>query len=214
MEFENGVFTQKYDVKVGPGVVFPAKTTVIETVENLYIISPGPLKDRLEAISNVQKRIHFIAPNNFHHFFLPKMKEVFPEAKFYGNKRVERISKIDLHPIVELNELEFQKILGNELLGEYVFFHNDSKSLIVTDLIFNFRHKMNLPTKLTTFLAGTNKGLAISRVLKMTTDDRFLMRKSIEKLLQFPFEKVIINHGEDITRADFEQIVDKLEKYL
>ena len=110
--------------------------------------------------------------------------------------------------------MEFQKILGNELLGEYVFYHNESESLVVTDLLFNFQHKMNLGTKLATILAGTNKGLAISRVLKMTTDDRFLMRKSVEGLLQFPFKKVVVNHGEDVTRAEFEQIVDKLEKYL
>lgn len=210
MEFQNNFMTVDYTAKLAKGISFPAKTSLIRTSEKLFIISPGPLDEYLDELEQTALQLVFVAPNNFHHFYLSKMKKRFPQAEFYGSLRAQRLSGVDLKPIKELEGLEAIKVLGNDLLGEYIFWHPESKSIITTDIIFNMKHRMNLLTSIMTFFAGTYKRLATSRLVLTTMDDKALYKDSLSSLLNLPFEQVIINHGTNINRSEFEIFVKRI----
>ena len=141
MNFENNFCCIPYIAKLGVGVQFPAKTSIIRRENELFVISPGPLEAEAELLN--EYKLNFISPNNFHHFHLKAMQQRFPEAKFYGGMRAKKQCGVDLQPLKNLEGLDFLKIEGNDLLGERVFYHPESKHLITTDIVFNMHHKMN-----------------------------------------------------------------------
>lgn len=87
-------------------------------------------------------------------------------------------------------------------LSETVLFHPPSATLICCDLLFNFTQPQGLWTKLYLTLNGVNGRPGVSKVLAKTafTDQRAL-RGSIDELLEFRFERLIVSHG-DVLESD------------
>ena len=205
MNFENNFCCIPYIAKLGVGVQFPAKTSIIRRENELFVISPGPLEAEAELLN--EYKLNFISPNNFHHFHLKAMQQRFPEAKFYGGMRAKKQCGVDLQPLKNLEGLDFLKIEGNDLLGERVFYHPESKHLITTDIVFNMHHKMNPATRIATTMAGTYHKLATSRLVLMTMDDRGAYRSSLQALLNWDFETVVVNHGDNISKEEFKSFL-------
>lgn len=209
MDFKDGFMEIPYLAKLGMGVCFPATTSCIKLDGKIIVISPGPMVEQTSDLKNIDLDLVFVAPNNFHHFHLKRMKELFPQAEFFGSLRAQRISGVDLKLLGDFEYLPTSKIMGNNLLGEYCFFHEESKNLVSTDIIFNMHHKMNLATRMATIMAGTYHKTAISRLLKVSTDDAEVFFESLENLLKFPFETLVIGHGDNLSREDFERFLKK-----
>ncbi len=215
MNFTDGILYYSYVANTGLGIQFRSKSFLVETQDELIIISPANFDQ--EMIKNIKesplKKV-FIAPNNFHNINLAKMKSLFPDASFYGPKRSEEQSGVVLIRNKELDisdEIIPIKIYGNYKLMETCFYHSPSKSLIITDLLFNMHHKMNFPTRAILTIAGAYHKLNMSRLLKFTINDKDLFIKSLKSLLDYPFEHVLLNHGDRITRKEFEIFVNGLK---
>ena len=203
---------QNYKANAGFGVIFPAKTFIYEGELDVYLVSPGPLDEQCKKeIVSLNKNIHIIAPNNFHHMHIKKAKESFPLANFYGPKRAQTMSEVELINTSELpdRDLKSINILGHKTLGETCFYIDKIKTLIITDLIFNMHHKMNLASKLTFMLVGCFHKLGMSKLIKRTIDDNDVFRESLQGLLKFPFEQVLINHGDSLSRDEFVQFIEE-----
>lgn len=196
-----------YEAKAGFGIVFPAKSFIVDDNDFKLIISPGPFDEEL--ISKLQgsdKQLFFVSPNNFHHLYLPYCAKNFNNARFFGGKRAAKqsslaLEKIDTLPSSELIQTVF--IEGNHTLNETCFLIKEDKALIVTDLFFNIRQPQNLATKFAMKLAGTHNKVGTSRLLKITIKDRERFKNSLRKLLSLEFDTVYPNHGEKITREEF-----------
>ena len=208
--------TIPYLVKAPLGVEFPCKSVLINEGEKLVIISPGNF-DELTAreIKNIDSSPVMVAPNNFHNSFLAPTKELFPDSAFYGPKRAAKTSGVELKPLkeLELKSVQKIKIRGNKALGETCFFHQDSKTMIATDIVFNMRHQMNFSSKIVFALAGTKNKVAFSRLVLKTVDDKKAFNESLRSLLNYPFEKLIVAHGEDVTREEFERLLESKAKF-
>lgn len=207
VNFEKNIAQIPYTANSGFGLIFKSKSFIINE-ENVYIISPGPFNEQvINSIKELEKQIIVIAPNNCHHFHLPLMKKEFPNAKFYGPKRAIDQSKVRLDPLSKLldqnSELKGQFVKGNKALSETVFYHENSKTLFITDLCFNMHHEMNFLTGFWLKLAGVYKKLGMSKLVKVTIKDKKEFKESLESLLSFPFERVLLNHGDEITREQF-----------
>jgi hypothetical protein len=205
------IIEYKYDASPGLRIEFKAKSFICETSSYLYIISPAKFDEvTFNKIKSFSKDIIIIAPNNFHNIGLSFMKEKFPDAKFYGPKRSAKQSGMDLLNTRYLPEdSQFTAVFleGNQTLSESVFIHTPSKSLIVTDIVFNMHHKMNLISTLVFKAYGTYKRLGQSFVLKLTADDKPLFRKQLRELTKLDFEKVLLNHGNHISRDEFNKFI-------
>lgn len=203
----------EYKAHAGFGIIFPAKTFLAETESQIYIISPGPLnEDVMSKLSKTSKKINFIAPNNVHNMYLKQAKENFPKANFYGPKRSQKQSGVELLPTKSLPQDDIETIFigGNKAISETCFFLKTTKELILTDLIFNMHHKMNFPTKMAMKMAGTYQRLGTSRLFLSAINDKEAFKRSLKKLLSLDPEKVYVNHGEALTKEQFENHVKKL----
>jgi hypothetical protein len=214
MEFLNNFLTINYNANAGLGIIFPTKTTIINTTKAVIVISPCELsEDIVLFLESTKKNFIFIAPNNFHNLHLKACYNLFPDAKFYGPKRSANQSGVELTKIdnkLKIEGLETHYIQGHKLLSETCFYHSETKNLIVTDLLFNMKHKMNFASKLMFTLVGTYQKLGMSKALRMKIDDKKVFKESILKLLEYPFEKVVLSHGNSISRKEFELAINNL----
>lgn len=213
MNFENDLCILHYKANAGAGVIFPAKTIIVRGEKNIYIISPKDLnKEECKFLVDSNKNLIFISPNNVHNIHLKTMKDKFPNAEFYGPKRSAKQSGVNLEKTSNLkahNELIPIFIDGCKTLSETCFYHEQSKTLIATDLLFNMHHKMNFASRMAFIMAGAYHKLNMSRLIRVSRNDKKAFRNSLEKLLESPFENMILNHGESITRAEFENWLSK-----
>ena len=94
---------------------------------------------------------------------------------------------------------QLQQIQGMPKVNEFVFLHKPSGTLILTDLIFNIKNARGILTQIMLWCAGARGKLAQSRLLKyFFTKDRDAAGRSIEPILDWYFERIIMAHGEII----------------
>jgi hypothetical protein len=202
-----------YKASLGLGVIFPVKTFIIKETDHIAIISPCDLPaDIIETLKQDNRDLIFIAPNNFHNGHIKKMKMTFPNAQFYGPKRSARVSGVELKNTKELKlkDTDIYFILGNNSLSESCFFHKPTSTLIVTDLLFNMSHKMNISTKIMMKLVGTYKRIATSRMVRASIKDKELFNTSIQTLINLAPKKVIPSHGNEFSFKELELWAKKI----
>ncbi|EGA72179.1 hypothetical protein VISI1226_05224 [Vibrio sinaloensis DSM 21326] len=130
------------------GFPFTTRMTVVRLANGaLWLHSPIQLSDSLvEQINQLGTVDYLIAPNHLHHLFLADWLEVYPEAQLYGTNEVIK-KRQDLAFDGSLNveqqwpwreEIEQELFTGSPAMQECVFFHPESRTLIVTDLVENF----------------------------------------------------------------------------
>jgi hypothetical protein len=189
-----------------PGwVKLPARMTIARLPRGgLVVHSPLPLTDDLlKAVARIDKVEHLLAPNCLHHRFAGDWMKRFAGAKLWGAPGLRK-KRMDLHfagVLGRSNETPWSSVLDQLLiegapgLNEIVFLHRPSRTLLVTDLLFNVQQPANFPTKMVLNLMGTRGRLAMSRAWRRYTKDRKALRASVEKVLAWNFERILPGHG-------------------
>jgi hypothetical protein len=176
---------------------------------DLVLHSPIPATDALaNAVTAVGPVKHLIAPNLLHHLSVAAWHQRFPDAQLHAAPGLAK-KRPDLRISAELGVsgsppwagvLDQQLLRGMPKLAESVFFHRPSRSLLVTDLLFNIVRPANLFTKVVLTMTGTRGRLAMSRVNRLYTKDRAALRASLEVMLAWDFTRIVVAHG-DIVEA-------------
>lgn len=182
------------------------RTTVVRLSNgSLWLLSPGgglaQLKTELEALGPVTA---IVAPNTMHHLFLPEVVALFPEARLYGPKGLKRkqpglaIEALAAEaPALWQDDLQQIRLEGMPMLQETAFFHPLSRSLIVTDLVFNLQHSDHAWSRLFMRLNDAYGKLGPSRMLRqMAIKDPVALAQSLEKVLAWDFDRIVLSHGE------------------
>lgn len=87
-------------------------------------------------------------------------------------------------------------------MRETAFLHVESHTLIVQDLAFNFHDHQPLWTELILRAAvGRAHAPGISRSFKLTMRDRGAFQRSVDEMLAWEFDRVIVAHGEHLETA-------------
>ena len=76
-----------------------------------------------------------------------------------------------------------------------MFLHKPSKSLLVTDLIFNIHEWKTWITSVVLWVMGARRKVAQSRMLRSLTKDRAAAASSCRKVLSWDFDRVVMAHG-------------------
>lgn len=186
------------------GIELGARTTLVRLASGgLFLSSPGPLEDahirEIEALGRVEA---IVAPNTFHHLFLSRARAHFPEARvFLAQGLREKVPSlpqgevlVDDAPELWGGTLE-QRVIRGTKLNEVVFFHPGTRTLILTDMAFNIR-KGSLLTRLFMKMNGGYGRFGPTRALRTTFYDEAAVRASVESLLDWDFDRVIVAHGE------------------
>ena len=91
-------------------------------------------------------------------------------------------------------------------LNEIVFFHPVSKTLILTDTAFNYDRSFPLVTQLATRILGCYDNLRPSLLEKIATKDKDRVKHSLQKVLAWDFQRVIVAHGNIVETNAKEQL--------
>ncbi len=161
---------------------------------------------------------YIVAPNIGHHMYAGDWAALYPDAQLFGSPTLPQ-----RHPeLVFTDTLEAPQawpwrdtlatfpIVGN-LLEETAFVHRPSGTLICADLVENFREMPHTPTRLYLRANGIFGQPGFSRMLRPLFRDRPAARASVDALLEEPFERIVLAHGEliegggnDVLRSSFE----------
>jgi hypothetical protein len=185
--------------------VVTSRMTVIRLKDGRILVhSPVPIEPALQSeVESLGRVAALIAPNLFHHQFLSEWRSAFTEAKAFGVPGLaakRRDFKFD--GMLESGsapewrgEVDQLLIEGIPEYGEGVFFHRASSTLIVSDLVFNYT-----PAQAASDPGGAD-GLGPHARIRSAISDPNAVRDSIENILRWPFERVIVAHGE-VVEAD------------
>jgi len=101
-----------------------------------------------------------------------------------------------------------QVLLGGfPFANEIVFFHRPSATLIATDLAFNVCDSSPPLTRLFFRLGGTYGRLSPTLLERLLVRDRTTFRQSLERILEWPFERVVVAHGEVSEKGGREELI-------
>jgi len=208
------------EIKMPGGVHFPLRMTIVCLPDGaLWLHSPIRIDDALAAeIERLGKVSYLVAPNCFHHLFVKKAQRRWPDAKIYAAPGLEKkrpdmpieAGLTEQAPEVWSDVMNQYVVEGVPKLGEVVFLHKPSKTLIVTDLLFNIVEPKGWQSKLAFTLAGVKGRFAQSRLIRTVTKDRKRAGEVCRGILAQDFERVVVTHGEIVT----EDVKARMEKGL
>lgn len=161
---------------------------------------------------------YIVVPNTFHsseaHFY----KTRFPSAKLLVSpgaltsmkKRtvVDGVLPSDWPPGLK-SEIECIEFSGTRILNEVLFFQKDSRTLVVTDLVFNMRIETKGAEKLLFKLNKIDHRFGPSRIFRLVfVNDKKAVEQSLRKVLAWDFDRVIMNHGEILETGGREALIE------
>lgn len=190
------------------GLRVGTRMTVIRLASGAVLLySPVPLTAGLRAaIDAIGPVRHVVCPNLFHHMYAGAAIEAYPDAKLHGPARLHK-KRGDLRFDAVLSEnldKEWQDDLlaitiDGSLLGETVFYHLPSKTLITSDLVENFHNHPHWFTRGYLRLNGMLGKVTWPPLMRVVYRNRKAARASVERILALPFERIVIAHGAMIT---------------
>jgi hypothetical protein len=191
------------------GFTFTTRMTVVKLSDNsLWIESPVPIPpatiERIVALGPIK---YLVAATPRHVWRLAEWHAQFPAAQLWAPKpTLVTLEKghleftgilTDVAPQAWAEDLGQIPFRGNPLIEEVIFFHRQARTVIVNDLIQNHpaakgRPLRNALLKLTG-VAYPYGGVPLD--MRLSFIHANLARQSLEKLLAWDFDKLIIAHG-------------------
>lgn len=196
-------------LKMLPGLWIPTRMTVIRLAPGkIALHSPIPMDDTLAAeVAKLGEVVLLIAPNNYHHLALPKAIKRFPNAEVWGSPGLPKkrpdvvftgiLDKGTKPPWSDVLAPFFLE--GAPSMGETVFIHRPSKTLIVVDSLFNLKTAKNAFSRFMLSVTSSYGKAAQSRIWRHTVKDKKAMAESTKPLLSEDFERVVVSHGAILT---------------
>lgn len=212
------------------GLSVGARMTVLRlNNRELAVISPVQASDtivsQLGELGAVQ---HIIAPNLYHYSYIADFKALYPNATVWAVPGLEVKkpalpidSTIECDASSSWDELEYIFFDGLKTLGlggfdslnECVFFHPGSHTLILTDIAVHFDESFPMLTQLSTRVLGGYKKLSPTLLERIATEKE-KVRESVEKVLEWDFERVVMAHGSVIERDGKKKFKQGYEQFL
>jgi hypothetical protein len=200
-------------LKFGPLSLTTRMTVVRLHDGSLWVHSPIAPTPALQAELAALGPVRFVvAPNKSHHLFFLPFLQAHPAAQGYVAVGLDA-KRPDLRGFPQVPcdppwgaELQGFFIEGLPVLNETVWFHHDTGTLVVTDLLFCFSPANRGLTALAATLLGVNGKLGMSRTMKLATRDKGTLARSVAPLLVLPVQRVVAAHDQVIDVRPGEQL--------
>jgi len=191
------------------GVEIGARMSVVRLASGaLWLHSPVESDARLrEELAELGPIRFVVAPNRLHHLFVGGWADAGAElhvAPGLAAKRPDLAGPTELAdeaPTAWSEEIDQALIEGFPLANEVVFFHRRTATLIATDIAINLGPGSSALTGLLLKSWGAYGRLSTTPLERVAVRDRPATRRSIERVLEWPFERVIVAHGSVIERG-------------
>ncbi|NER19929.1 MAG: DUF4336 domain-containing protein [Symploca sp. SIO1C2] len=195
------------------GLEVGTRMTVIRfNPDKLLVISPiNPEEKMIHQLEQLGTVNYIISPNLYHHLFIAPFKKNYPDAELWATSGLKEkcpnlpidkvfndecthqfLEKVEVAPVNGFKTLD---VKGYSPLNEWVFFHTESNTLIITDIAYYFDAFSSPIMQLLTKLFGGYQQLRPSFLEKIATHDKEQVKQSIKRILSWDFERVIMAHG-------------------
>jgi hypothetical protein len=159
------------------------------------------LKEKLDALGPVRA---IVAPSKAHYLSVPPYIGAYPDAVFYaapglGDKRRDLVAgRIlgDDPPPAWAGQIGQHLFRGVPALNEVVFLHRASRTLLLTDLVFNVPASEAHRARLFYALVGAVDRFGPHRVVRLAFRDKQAARRSTVAILGWDFDRVVVSHGD------------------
>ncbi len=191
---------------------FPTRTTIVQLADGgLWVHSPTELSPSLKSEVDALGRVRYlIAPNRIHYWWMGEWVAAYPDAMTYAAPGVQEQARsngwfADYNADLAVDgeypwsgELKMLLVPGG-YLTEAVFFHDTSRTLVITDLIQNYEcEKIARPF----FRIMSRQSGAVEPDGKMPVDLRSTfffyreqMTEAVQTMISWQPRRIIIAHG-------------------
>jgi len=181
----------------------------------LWVHSPVKLTDTIKVdLEELGPVGCVVAPSCVHDLYLDDYAKAYPDVSFYTAPGFKKTAEFEQSahtpgpsaPEVWADEIAQIRVAGVPRINEVVFLHKRSRSLIVADLVFNINHRKRLLDRLALRLYGCYGRATPSRLFIYIIRNKESFSKTLERILQWDFERIIVGHG-DIIENDAKEIL-------
>jgi hypothetical protein len=204
-EFAPGVHLVESTVRFY-GVRLQTRMTVATlSGSRLFVHSPVALDastrrdlDRLGDVAFI------VSPNKIHHLSIGDYVDAYPKARVFASPGLpERRPDLTFDGVLGdrpdpawAAELDQAEMRGNVFFSEIVFLHRASGTLLVADLVENFdRHTASPLGRTLARIFGVGSEPVASPEHRLYTSDADAAAESLERILSWDFERIILSHG-------------------
>lgn len=187
------------------GLKIGTRMTAIRLADgSLFLHSPVEPDAETRADLDALGPVRFVvAPNKVHHLFVGAYRDAYPQAELWAAPGLtEKRRGIAFHHVLGdtapagwAGEIDQLFVRGIPYVNEVVFLHRKTRTLLLTDLGMNFAPGESWLTRFWIRLNGLHRGFAVSRLMRTLLRDRAAARASLDRMLAWDFERVIVTHG-------------------
>jgi hypothetical protein len=188
-------------LKMLPGVSLPLRSMLVTGRGQQILVSPVGTSEEASYIGS--EPLTLVAPSLLHHLHLPAAVERFHPVALWGPPGLPEklpalgpIRVLGVDPWPHADQLEFVVIEGAAKRNEVVFFHRASRTIYTADLFFNIREPGGILTSLALRFMGLYRRFGASRLWRSWVTDRAAFTRSIEAVLAWDFDRIVVAHGE------------------
>ncbi len=173
----------------------------------LWLHSPVAHSPALAAaLAQLGPVAHIVAPNAVHDTYLEGWFAAYPKARFHGARGFAKF-RPDLKFTDTLGDtpdaawaavFDQHLLRGMPRLNEVAFLHRASRTLILTDLVFNLGPDMPFLSRVLLRVNDCYCKFGVSRLLRSVIKDRAALRASVDHLLAWDFDAIVVSHGDNI----------------
>jgi hypothetical protein len=199
------------------------RMTVIRAADGgLLLHSPVPLDAATrEAVDRIGPVRWIVGPSRVHHFYLGDWAAAYPEALLCGAPGLpEKRRDLRFQRVLDATtsppwgpEIRTHLFAGAPAMNEVVFLHAPSRTLVLTDLAFHVAADGGR-ARIFHRLVGATGRFGPHRIIRLAVRDRRAARASLEAILAWDFDRVIVSHGAVLERGGHEAVRTAFARWL
>jgi len=198
------------------GLEVGTRMTVMRLADgSLLLHSPVALDPELRRELDAIGHVRFtVAPNRVHHLYAGEVAKTYPESRLWVAPGLDRkrpdLVFVDVlgddAPAEWKGEVDQVFFRGRPYENEVVFLHRASRTLIMCDLAFNFGPRATAPTRVLMKLLRSYGRFGPSKLDPFLIRDRHAARQSLERILAWDFDRVVVAHGDVLETGGHEAL--------
>lgn len=192
------------------GVPLQSRMTVVRLKDGtLWLHSPvAPTAELVSAVERLGPVCDLVAPNCFHHLWVEAWRNEFAGAHLHVARELTRKRRslsadgvLEPTPVRWEEDFRMLPLDGVPRLGEVIFLHRPTRTLILTDLVANVGARDPWGLRLWTTMNGIYGRLGSTRFVRLMVRRREAARETLRHVLTWDFDRVIMAHGAIIERG-------------
>lgn len=183
----------------------------------VVIHSTGPFSEEdKEEIEQMGPVAAIVDVTNFHDTYAEVGRSAFPDARYFAPQGFPLAKQLNAESIeddeaVWCKELLWVLLEGVPSLNEWACFHPESKTFVVADLLFNCKPD-DWRGKAFFAFAGIRGWPGNCRLFRLCIRDKKALEASIQKILAWDFNRVIVAHGDPIETDAKRIFIDAIQR--